>query len=276
MKQFFKGKKFKVVLFLIILSMVMVISGLFLGDKFIRNFSFLESISIPFQKFVSSISVSLNNVFSNLFTEANLKVENQKLIEENLNLKQQFVELNNIKSENSQLKEILELKSENPKFEFYQSSVISKDATSKFGDLKISGGSLDGIKERSPVISGNVIVGVVVEVFDKFSRVSTVLNPDLKISAYEVKTMNSGIVSGDLLLYKDSQCKIEYIDDVSSLTKGDIISTSGDTELFPKGLLIGSVDRIVEKENTNSFYLVINPFKDIKSISDITIIKSFD
>lgn len=276
MKQFFKGKKFKVVLFLIILSMVMVISGLFLGDKFIRNFSFLESISIPFQKFVSSISVSLNNVFSNLFTEANLKVENQKLIEENLNLKQQFVELNNIKSENSQLKEILELKSENPKFEFYQSSVISKDATSKFGDLKISGGSLDGIKERSPVISGNVLVGVVVEVFDKFSRVSTVLNPDLKISAYEVKTMNSGIVSGDLLLYKDSQCKIEYIDDVSSLTKGDIISTSGDTELFPKGLLIGSVDRIVEKENTNSFYLVINPFKDIKSISDITIIKSFD
>lgn len=275
MKKFFKQKKTKVLLILLLLSTIMMLVSFLFRDIFNKNFTLLEYIIFPVQKISNSFVDYFNKIFkistNNKITQ-NYKLDLEK---ENDNLKQQLVDYYNIKTENEQLKEMLELRYENPKFEFYKSSIISKDPISKFGDVKIKGGRLDGIKERSPVIKGKYLVGVITEVYDNYSNMSTILNPEVNISGYEIRTRTNGIVSGDIELYIKNQLKIDYIEKNTEIIKGDIVVTSVNSELFPKDLIIGLVDKIVEDSKSGSLYAIINPIKNIKDLTDVIILKNF-
>ncbi len=275
MKKFFKQKRTKVLLILLLLSTIMMLLSFLFRDMFNKNLTLLEYITFPVQKISNSFIDYFNKIFK--FPINNKDIENYKLAlkKENDNLKQQLVDYYNIKTENEQLKEMLELKYENPEFEFYKSSIISKDPISKFGDVKIKGGRLDGIKERSPVIKGKYLVGVITEVYDNYSNMSTILNPEVNISGYEIRTRTNGVVSGDIELYIKNQLKIDYIEKNTEIIKGDIIVTSGNTELFPKDLIIGLVDSVVEDSKSGLLYAIINPIEDIKDLNDIVILKNF-
>ena len=53
---------------------------------------------------------------------------------------------------------------------------------------------------------------------------------------------------------------------------GDTVQTSGEGGIFPKGIMIGTVERVMIEENGMDNYAVIRPFVDPATVTDVYVI----
>mgnify|MGYP002233835204 CR=1 FL=1 len=103
--------------------------------------------------------------------------------EEIRTLREQQVDYAEIKSENEELRQYLDLKKENPDFVLQDAQVIKRDASDPFGSFTISVGSLHGIERGDPVITPDGLVGCVDVVEETQCTVRTVLDNSIGIGA---------------------------------------------------------------------------------------------
>jgi rod shape-determining protein MreC len=106
-------------------------------------------------------------------------------------------------------------------------------------------GTLHGIKKDMGVICPTGLVGTVVDVSAHFSRVMPAINTSNKINARIKKNRHLGNIewNGDDYKY----CMLTDIPSHVRLSKGDTIITSGNSFIFPEGILIGTVDEYESK-----------------------------
>ena len=53
---------------------------------------------------------------------------------------------------------------------------------------------------------------------------------------------------------------------------GDVVTTSG-LGLYPEGIVIGKVEKVIEDKNNSLKYVVVKPNVDFKNIDDVMIIE---
>ena len=53
---------------------------------------------------------------------------------------------------------------------------------------------------------------------------------------------------------------------------GDTLVTSG-LGLYPEGIMIGKVDKVIDDKNISLKYVVIKPYADFKNIDDVIVIE---
>jgi rod shape-determining protein MreC len=113
-------------------------------------------------------------------------------------------------------------------------------------------GSRHGIAKDMGVITSSGIVGTVVDVSPQFSRVMSVLHVNNKINARIRKNNHLGTVewTGDNYRYG-------LLTDIPMhvmLAHGDTIITSGNSFIYPEGILVGTVEEynILPNEKFNT------------------------
>lgn len=273
---FFKSVKFK-----IIIGIFALLIGVMIYTGATQGFSSLPSkvigiISAPFQSLSSKISTSTKNFFDKfLNADKNVK-ENEQLKQKLSELQNKLVEYETIKNENQQLREIVGLKKQHPDFEFEAGTVIARGPNDPFATFTIDVGSNQGVKYRDPVVTPLGLVGVVTEVGPTYSVVTAILHPDIGVGAYQTRTNDTGVVTGSVKLAEQGKCKLGLLPRQVSIAIGDIITTSGETGLFPKGLVIGTVEVIENETSGSSVYAVIQPSEDIFSVENVFVIKNFN
>lgn len=107
--------------------------------------------------------------------------------------------------------------------------------------FSVNAGAGDGIQVGMAVTAdGNILIGRVAEVFDRFSIVQTILDQNWKIS---VRLGNSSI---DALLISGQEPRLTLIERGADITEGDwAYSASRD---FPYGLKIGTAGEVREAD----------------------------
>ena len=60
------------------------------------------------------------------------------------------------------------------------------------------------------------------------------------------------------------------------IEKGDIITTTGVSGLYPKGLVIGEVTEICYDNYNTSYYAVVKPYDNIKTIRQLAVITDYE
>ena len=86
------------------------------------------------------------------------------------------------------------------------------------------------------------------------------------------------MVEGDQLLRADGLCKMTYIDASSDIKVGDKVKTGGNGNIYPAGLVIGTVVSIEADEYTRTLIAYIEPavdFDDISKTSRVMIISGY-
>jgi Cell shape-determining protein len=53
---------------------------------------------------------------------------------------------------------------------------------------------------------------------------------------------------------------------------GDIVTTSG-LGLYPEGIVMGKVEKVIEDKNNSLKYVVVKPNVDFKNIDDVVIVQ---
>ena len=86
------------------------------------------------------------------------------------------------------------------------------------------------------------------------------------------------IVDGDsfyyglLIGYENGVYKIEGVSEVNKVSIGNLVTTTGLTDYFPGGLLIGSVKRVVKDEYDLTAIIEVEPSVNFNNIEIVTIL----
>ena len=275
MQKFFKSWAFRIICALAIFAIAVMIRAAAAGNADIFLSQTFSVISQPFLKMSTSVSDSVGGFLDRFARTEEVYLEKEKLKAKVQELEEALVDYENIKRENDQFREFLELKQNNPDYNFEPATVIGRDATNRFASFTIDKGSLDGIEMSDPVITSDGLVGIVWEVGLTYSHIRTILDISVEVGVYNIYTRDSGIVSGDIALSGDSLCKLSYLPKNSGIASGDLVVTSGIGGVFPKDLRVGTVRSVELDSNGLSLSAVIEPSADIANVTDVLVIKSF-
>ncbi len=274
MRFFFRSPRFKAMMAAIAIILVVTIGARLIGGWIAPQASIAGAIAAPFQKLFGAISNQIEDI-TTAFTEGQqLMEENAALEEEVRRLTSQVIDYQKTKEENAFYKDFLELKEQNPDFQFEPAMLISRDTEDPFGGFTIDKGSLSGVAVNDPVITADGLVGYVSEVAPSYSKVTTVLDQKMRAGAYDRRTRDAGIASGTIELAENGQCRLYNLPRSSGVNIGDYVVTSGGG-LFPDGLLIGTVADVRQEEQDISVYAVIDPATDIAGLRDVMVLTYF-
>jgi rod shape-determining protein MreC len=192
-----------------------------------------------------------------------LKVDNQAL-------KAQLQVFDEVRAENDRLKSLFNLKDQHPKYQFIVAKVTAKDLFSDHYSLTISKGSEDGVEKLSGVISGDGVIGYVIDVQPHTSRLLLISDRLISIDATVQRTRGRGIISGQ----SRSESVLKFIDRPQEITTGDLIVTSDDQKIFPIGYPIGHVTSVQVSPFGVGHTASVKPTVDLRTLDEVIVLKA--
>ena len=212
--------------------------------------------------------ISGNNTF---FTDINnLQAENEELKQKNSELEQSLRELENIKTENETLKEYLNLTEKYGEYSTVPGYVINKDISNYSKTIVINLGTDDGVAENMTVIADQGLVGYVVSVTDTTAKVQTIIDTASSVSCIMSSNDESIVCKGTL--DDNSSLRAMYIPTDSNIAQGESIETSGLGGIYPKGIHVGTVERVTNTQNLTDRYAIVKTAVDFDKLNTVLVI----
>ncbi len=208
----------------------------------------------PFKSMMIDITASLQNGLNSVRKEIKAGADNYFLnvnaSKENAFLKNRILELENelfikdeIAKENDRLKELIDFEKE-----IFPSKILSKvvswNSSSEFRVLRINKGAKDGVSLQAPVITPLGLVGYVHRLTDNYSDILTIEDSNNHVDVLLERTRGQGILEGSA----DGIISLKYIPKSEAVIIHDMVVTSGQGNIYPKGIRVGTVSKI-EKDS---------------------------
>lgn len=232
----------------------------------------------PLQSLTTSVSDGVSGFFGQLTGSGNMSERLAQLEAENAALRQQVVELDKYKQENSWYSEILGLHEEHSDYTFAAGRVIGRDPADVYGNFTISAGSKAGVSVNDPVITTDgSLVGVVKEVGLTFAKVRTILDPTVKVASQISRTGDTAYTAGSTVDgARLNTLRMTTLERSSGASVGDYVITSGIGGVYPDGLLLGTVGAINSATDGMTLNADIVLFSRIHDLKQVMVITSFD
>lgn len=226
----------------------------------------------PLQKGVSVVTNKVGHLVDHFQNYDEMETENKQLREKVAQLEQQVRDAQVALDENERLRVLTGLVEANPTFRYDMAEVIARSPGQWATTISIDKGSLAGVSENDLVVTAEGMVGYVSMVAPTYSKVTTVLDTNMHAGALVTRTRESGIAQGDYELMGSGMLRLSYLGKDSDVVIGDTVQTSGEGGIFPKGIMIGTVERVMIEENGMDNYAVIRPFVDPATVTDVYVI----
>lgn len=231
----------------------------------IQSHSYQKSKVISSANFFTGGMYSMVNDVDEYF---NLKEYNNRLIDENKNLRQQLL--------NFSVYPVDSLPVETEHYEgdysIYKAKVIANHYSGLDNYILIDKGAKDSIQREYGVITSNGIVGVVENTSKNYSRIISILNTNLAINAQLKNSEHFGTLSwkGE----DPNRMELSDIPRLATVKKGDTVITNGRSLIFPKGIQIGTVEEVTLDQGGDYYLLDIKLFNDMTNIGNVYIIRN--
>lgn len=218
---------------------------------------------------VYSISGSILSYFG-------LREENVDLLEKNAELQKQISELKNyiyaLESDSMKTEAFIDtLSNKNANNDFIVARVVNNSISKMNNFITIDKGRNDGVKEDLGVVSQQGIVGVVRAVSDNYAVIQPILNPS---SRFSCKVLNSN-AAGTLIWEGDDPryASLTEYPKYEKVAKGDTIVTSGFSDIFPEGILVGVIEDYKSQSDDNFYSLKVKLSTDFGSLKNVLLLK---
>lgn len=235
----------------------------------------VASIFLPIQSFIKWPYEKVKGSIEFFIDMKEYEIQNEKLIAENVELKEKVRQLEIAGIENEQLRDMLNLRKKYETSNAIVGEVISVDST-WFEVITVNKGKNHGIKENMTVLTPSGLVGRVTKVFGDYSQVTTILDVTNAVSASLTKTGDLVTTIGDMGLVKEKLLKLKYVPSDILLAEGDVIETSGMGGIYPRGIYIGTIKKVEEDSSLMKTYALIDPGVDFSKIREVLIIENLE
>jgi len=188
-----------------------------------------------------------------------LRIQNDSLLHENATLIENLIAIE-YSSDN-----IPNADSLYTQYSLIPTSVCNKTIHLRNNHFTLCKGSREGIKKDMGVISSHQgIIGIVRNVSENFSHVMSLLNSQTKISC-SIKS-RKGLGS---LVWKNKdplRMTLESIAKHEKISVGDTVITSGYSTMFPRGILVGKIEKISTIPGSNNYDITVKLFNDLTNV----------
>lgn len=148
--------------------------------------------------------------------------------------------------------------------------VIGTAGTDQSRVLLIDKGSREGLSSDLPVITPDGIVGKTRDVFDHTSQVLEISDPTSGAGVILQQTRIQGVLRGD----NWGQPEIVNISPDERIKAGEPVITSGGDSIYPRGLAVGTVDRVVADPDGTLVNVLVKPSANLARLEEVLIITS--
>ncbi|MBP1543193.1 MAG: rod shape-determining protein MreC [Oscillospiraceae bacterium] len=277
MKEFFHSIGFKILIgiaaLLLGLMTYVAVSGGFatLPERLI------STVTYPFVTAANAISEGVGGFFDKLVNADSYKAQNDELRAKLSEMYASTMDYEQLKEENTLLREMLGLKEENKTFRFSNPcDVVARNANDIYGGFTINRGSNDGISLYDPVVTSVGLVGRVSEIAPNYSRVTSLLSPQVSVGVFTMRTRATGVIENDLTNAQKGLCLMSNILKDADIEVGDVVATSGNSGLFPEGVIVGTVKEVYDDPNGLSKHALIEPMEDCFDVTAVFAVVDFD
>lgn len=215
----------------------------------------------PLLTAVSQPFVNVAEFVGNVSGVAELRAENTRLEAENMRLKEWYQTALILQAENQSLQALLNLKIE-AHHSFVSARVISDSGRAYVKSVLIAAGSSKGVEKGEAVLSGDGLLGRVIEAGKKASRVLLLSDFNSRVPVLIEGTQQKAILTGTNRRFPT----LTHLPPDMQVSEGTRIVTSGHGGLFPPGLPVGEVS-IGEDGLT-----YVRPFADMDRITYVRVL----
>ena len=228
----------------------------------------------PVQKAIYMTGEKIKSGIDFFASFSEVKQENDQLKTQVIELQNQLVGYNSYKTQNVQLKQELNFKTQHSEYNYVGASIIGKSGGNFYEGYTIDRGTDSGIKKDMIVIAGNELVGIVIEVYSNWAKVQTISSTNTAVAATVEQTNEvSGIVRGyQDIGSREPLVKIYNLPMNSTIKSGDTILTSGLGGIYPQGVRIGSVNTVETDNIKVSKSAIIKPFADFNTLTQVVVV----
>ena len=255
---------------LLVISIILIVLRLTPTIQAIKQLAY--SILIPDIKISSTLFSKTGNFLLNLSNIIKVNQENIELKNTNFQLMQQLSNSEIISEENIRLKNLLNVK-ENKILKPVFANVIVREPTQWYKLVIIDKGSQDGIELDNSVVAvlsngQTCIFGRVVEVYSSTSKVALVTNPLFSLPV-QIKDSNIDCVCDG---YDNQYLKLSFIPQSAKLKLKDKIVTSPLSDVFEKGINVGTIIDIVKNNYGDYQEVIVEPYSQTQSVYEVAVL----
>lgn len=228
----------------------------------------LALLTTPIQASVAKAHRAAFDAWDTYLDWKNVRAENRRLREEIRRLRVEGLRVRETDDENRRLRRLLALQERLP-LTTLAGEIIARDWGGWIRALTVNRGRGDKIARLTAVISPDGLVGRVVEVRPGASIVQVLTDPASTIGAHVVRTRTPGIVEGE----PSGALRFKYMArDGAQIEVGDVLVTSGQGGLFPRGIPVGRVRSIDDRGAALFHYAVLEPAVNFSRVDDVLLI----
>jgi rod shape-determining protein MreC len=228
----------------------------------------------PFEVAAERVARPFRDVYGYFAGLVHVKKENARLKEEINRLRQQALQGQSAQEQNQQLRDLLRFV-DGPLFPGDYTGVNTRIISwaSEFEQqVVIAAGTDHGIRQDTPIVTHDGLVGRVTEVGGSAAQVTLLTDENSSVQARDQTTGATGLVrhgqgEGSLIL--------DFVRKELNVEEGDIIVTAGTRSkqypsLFPRGIPIGVVTSVGQSDTAPYKQIQIDPFVDFSSLDAVT------
>ncbi|MEG2377831.1 MAG: rod shape-determining protein MreC [Clostridia bacterium] len=275
MKGFFSKRWLIVALVAVLLCLTMGILGTLSGGRVSPISNFINIIITPVQKGFAFVGDGIGNAVAHFSDYDRLTSENEDLRSKLAEKDKELRAAEKATKENEQLRAALDMKKRGQNFDVESSEIIARGNDNLSTTFTLDKGSLSGIAVDNCVITVDGMVGYVSEVGTNWSIVTAVCDTAMEASAIVTRTRDVASAEGDFDLMKQGRFKLSYLERGAQLVRGDTVETSGVGGLFPRGIVLGTVEDVKTETHGITKYAVVKPAVDLARVNHVLVIKSF-
>jgi rod shape-determining protein MreC len=231
------------------------------------------AIITPLQEGMATVFRPIASFLSNVWRAGSLAEENRALREEIALLQRAQQEVLSLRRENEEFQRLLGI-SESLEFET-MGAVVTGEVPSNFEwGVYIDKGADDGVTVDMPVMSGEGLVGRVVQVYPTSSKVMLIIDPDSAVAARLSASGERGVLVGQ----REEPLRFDFVELETEVQPGETVETSGYQlqsgleGLFPPGIPIGVVDRVDPDEANFSAGVFVRPNVDFSRLDFVLLV----
>lgn len=277
MRKFFTTR-IRVVLVLAVLAALITLGFIILRPGAASPMNNAVSMLMTPVKNATSILVGkAESLYNYIFGYELIRAENDQLRVEMAQQNQDIRNSQTYKEENEYLRSLLDLADKHTDYELEIANVVSWDRGGYNSVMTISKGASAGLEAGMCAITADgQVIGLISETGTNWASVTTILDTTSEIGAYIFGSGYSCIAQGNFDLMREGLLRASYISSSATIRNGDQILTSGDGDIYPPGLVMGTVTDVGDDEVNVAKYAVITPTVNITNVEQVFLIKSYN
>lgn len=205
-----------------------------------------------------------------------MPAENAELVQRNVLLQHETDSLRNLLAEALKDSSVTEKKQAEVlrDMKLIPAHIVDNSVRNRDNLLVINAGSNAGVEPEMGVVSGTGVVGIVSAVTPHYSLVISILNSHSSISCRLRRTDYFGY-----LKWKGGNTLRAYMEDVprhAQIKVGDIVETSGFSNVFPAGIFLGKVAKIKNSSDGLAYELEILLGTEMSNLRHVNVISNLN